>query len=116
MTVEQEKVVDFVGEDNSTGTIRLSISDHLDWADPKNEHLFTLQEKLNAYLAFIESEELYEKFPRARGRKVEIVVYGKYPLSLEAQRFYSLARTRIREAGFELEFVLLAEDEAQART
>jgi hypothetical protein len=106
MTVAQNDVIDFAGEDNSTGNVRLTISDHLDWNDPKNQHLLVLQDKFNTYLAFIESGQLYEQFPQARGKHIVIWVHGKYPLNTEAQHFYSHARAKIRDAGFELVFKL----------
>ena len=61
MTVEQIHTVDFVGID-LTGRAVLTISDHLSWDDIESHH-FTLQEKLNAYLRYIESGEMTEKRP-----------------------------------------------------
>lgn len=57
----------------------LTISDHLDW-DNEQGHLRTLQEKLNLYLAFIESGELLVKYPQAAGRHRRIdVVFRVQP-------------------------------------
>jgi len=54
MSVEQRKVIDFVGISKADGRAILTISDHLPWlAD--NEHLLILQDKINDYLAFLES-------------------------------------------------------------
>ena len=53
MSVEKIDKVDFVST-TEKGIIRLTISDHLEWAS-KNEHLLILQNKINAYLNFIES-------------------------------------------------------------
>jgi hypothetical protein len=55
---------------------------------------------LNSYLAFIESGEIYTKFPSAVGRKIIIRVMGKYPLSDEARKFYHLAGNYINGLGF----------------
>ena len=111
MSIDQSKVVDFIGTDNKTGNINLAISDHLDWSDPKNEHLLILQEKINTYLAFIEGGQLYKEYPAAEGKKIVIQVIGKYPLNSEAKKFYELAGKKIKEAGFSLEFKMF-EDEA----
>jgi len=46
-----------------------------------------LQEKLNRYLALIESGELFEKFPDAKGQKLILNIMGKYPLSKQATFF-----------------------------
>ncbi len=106
MSIEQTKVIDFIGTDNKTGNINLGVSDHLDWKDPKNEHLLILQEKINTYLAFIESGQLYEEYPSAKGKRVIIRVIGKYPLSEEAKKFYKKSSEIVAKAGFELRFDL----------
>lgn len=43
------------------------ISDHLDW-DDELEHIHALQEKINAYLRFVESGEILGKYPQAAGK------------------------------------------------
>ncbi len=106
MSIEQTKVIDFIGTDNKTGNINLGISDHLDWKDPKNEHLLILQEKINTYLAFIESGQLYQEYPSAKGKKIIIRIIGKYPLNSEAEKFYKISSGIVAEAGFELRFEL----------
>ena len=62
MTIDQTGVVDFIGIDTA-GNVRLTISDHLEWDVNTKEHLFQLQEKLNCYLAFVESGEILETYP-----------------------------------------------------
>jgi hypothetical protein len=107
MTVEEPSKIDFTAIEPQTGDVRLVISDHLDWGEQKGEHLLLLQNKLNSYLAFIESGEIYTKVPKASGRKIVIEVMGKFPLSEEARRFYQLAGKAIEDAGFSLRFELL---------
>jgi hypothetical protein len=55
MSVDQTNIVDFISI-NSSGNVVLTISDHLEW-DNEGRHIYILQEKLNKYLAFIESEK-----------------------------------------------------------
>jgi len=109
MSIEQTDVVDFWSIDHGSGRVKLTISDHLDWNENEGEHLLLLQEKLNAYLRFIESGEMEERFKESRGRSVAIEIYAKYPLSLEASKFFSLAKGAIEKAGFALEFQILKE-------
>ncbi|WP_370590617.1 DUF6572 domain-containing protein, partial [Xylophilus sp. ASV27] len=56
MNVENTTIVDAVGTDKETDEVRLSIFDHLPW---DTEHLRLLQDKINVYLGFIESGEIY---------------------------------------------------------
>ena len=104
MTVEEPGKIDFNVIEPQSGDIRLVIMDHLDWKEQEGEHLMLLQNKLNSYLAFIESAEIYTKLPKAIGRKIVIEVMGKFPLSDDARKFYRLAAKAIEDAGFSLRF------------
>ena len=77
MSIDQTNVVDAIGVDNATGDVVLTIADHLEWTGSDNEHLLLLQEKLNTYLSFVESGELLEAYPDAKGRTVLIDVVCK---------------------------------------
>ncbi|MEO4210121.1 DUF6572 domain-containing protein [Acinetobacter sp. X9] len=78
MSVEEVKVIDFVTI-TAGGDYLLTIADHLPWES--KEHLFILQEKLNTYISFIESNEIYDLYPEARGCKIIINLMYKYPLN-----------------------------------
>jgi hypothetical protein len=104
MTVEDVDKIDFVTGERKTGDMILTISDHLDWGESEGEHLLVLQKKLNTYLEFIESGQIYVKVPQAAGRKIVIEVMGKFPLSEEARRFYRMAGKAIEDYGYSLRF------------
>lgn len=98
MPVEQTDRIDYIGIENSTGNIVLTISDGLNWADPRS-HLAKLQEKLNCYLRFRESGEIYESYPAARGRGIAIQVVAKHDLSEEALSFMERMKQAVEGAG-----------------
>jgi len=98
VTVEQHDVVDTVHVEPS-GNAVLTIADHLPW-DKVNEHLYCLQEKLNAYLSFIESGEIYQKWPDAVGHPILIDVVMKYPAPGGAAGFLEKVSAAIQAAGF----------------
>lgn len=58
MSVDNLQVIDFISEKD--GRIVLTISDHLEW-DDKYEHIYLLQEKINAYLMAIETGQIEKK-------------------------------------------------------
>ncbi len=89
MSIEQTNVVDAVGVDNVTGEVVLTITDQIEWTGSDNEHFLLLQEKLNTYLGFVESGEIFDTYPNAKGKGVLIDVVYKYPLNQQAQEFYS---------------------------
>ena len=99
MSVEERKVIDAIGIRKSDGRAVLTITDHLPWL-PDNEHLRILQDKLNDYLAFIESGEVYGTYPQAHGREIEIQVIHKYPPIDDAIPFLERVGKAIRAAGF----------------
>ena len=98
MTIEQTDVIDFIGKDKSENIV-LTISDHLEW-DVENEHLYLLQEKLNSYLRFLESGEVYESYEGSKGKKFIINVSCKYPPNKTSEDFLKKAENAINEAGF----------------
>ena len=99
MSIDQTDTVDFISIENA-GEVLLSISDHLPWELDEEEHLFLLQEKLNTYLLFIESGELFRKFPQSNEANLVINLVGRFPLSSNAQLFLERARSVIADAGF----------------
>ena len=101
MSVEETGVVDIVGIDRKTGHVVLTIADHLDWSN-STKHQATLQKKLNAYLAFVESGEIFHKYPDAKDRPVAFRVVFRVAPDAEGRAFLARARQVIESAGFSL--------------
>lgn len=101
MSLEQIATIDAVGIDRATGKVLLTITDHLPWS---GKHLLTLQEKLNSYLRFLESGEVYQSYPKAKGRGFVIQIYMKHRPTKEALAFLERATEVIEGAGFGLVF------------
>ena len=108
MTVCDVETIDFASLDHPANDLILTISDHLDWGDTLG-HLLALQNKINTYVMFVESGEVYTQWPLAVGRKIKFRVVGKYPLNDEAKEFYEFANETLRKIGLELLFVYLDE-------
>jgi hypothetical protein len=102
MSVENPNVIDIIRSEKDGGRVTLTITDHLEWGDGK--HLLKLQDKLNKYLAFIESGEILEKYPGAQGKAVKINVACKFRPDSEGEKFLHLCRGKIAEAGFEFSY------------
>lgn len=105
MTVEETDKIDRLAFNRQNGDVLLVISDHLDWDENEGEHLLALQGKLNTYLEFVESGQLYAKYPRATGKRIIFYVVGKFPLSDEASNLYRLAGKAIQDYGCSLQLV-----------
>jgi hypothetical protein len=108
MSVENLDEVDVVSVDTKSGHVVLTISDHLDWSDTFN-HQAVLQKKINAYLAFVESGEILERYPDAKGRPVALNVVFRFRPDTEGLKFLGRARTVIESAGFSLRHEIFAD-------
>jgi hypothetical protein len=104
VAIDNPNTIDIMSESPRRELV-LTISDHLDWTDSKG-HQFTLQEKLNGYLRFIESGEVYEHRPKAVGLRIVISVAGQFELDFEGKQFLARAQTIIESAGFGFEYRL----------
>jgi len=108
MSVDQFDVIDLASIDKESGEVVLTISDHLDWSDTV-EHLFILQTKLNRYLAFVESGEMLQKYPKGKGRLAIFRVVFKFRPDQQGNLFLNRARQVIESAGFGLRYEVFAE-------
>ncbi|WP_354623897.1 DUF6572 domain-containing protein [Psychromonas sp. MME2] len=87
MSVVDTACIDAIGIEKEVKRVFLTIIDPLLW-DQDNVHLFTLQEKINTYLFFIESGELYKSFPDSKGFDIAIELILKHMPTSEAITFF----------------------------
>lgn len=104
MSVDNLQVIDFISEKD--GRIVLTISDHLEW-DDKYEHIYLLQEKINAYLTAIETGQIEKKYPSSKGRQIAISVALKYKPNDTGMSFLSRINDFLLNAGYEFEYYTL---------
>jgi len=109
MSIEQAGVIDSIKtKDNETVCVVI-IFDHLEWNDSK--HLIALQDKINNYLSFIESGEIYKHRPEAKTQAIEISIYCKFvPEEPDDLKFLQFARDSIKNAGFGFSVIINNED------
>jgi hypothetical protein len=108
VSVQDEGAVDVISIREQESTVVLTVSDHLDWSDTV-QHQMILQTKLNRYLAFVESGELLERYPAAKGLAVRFAGVFKFKPDKEALEFLRQAKKVIESAGFSLETSVFAE-------
>ena len=109
MTIEQEKIIDLISTNKEKGYVTLTISDHLEW-DEMGEKLLILQNKINSYLAFIESDEILEKYPEAKYKPIVIRLVSLEAPNEEGKKFIKMVTPIIEEAGFKFESVVYDEN------
>ena len=114
MSIVETKVVDIIAVPEwEPKNVILLITDHLKWGDKsqEGEHLLLLQEKINTYIAFIESGEMLENYPPSKGKLPIIRINGLYELPEQAEFFIDQVSETLKEVGIGFEFVL-KDDEA----
>ncbi|MEL0628049.1 DUF6572 domain-containing protein [Psychromonas aquatilis] len=98
MSVVDTDSIDAIGMEKEAKRVFLSIIDSLLW-DDENIHLFTLQEKINTYLYFIESGELSKALPDAVGFDVVIELILKHMPNDQAITFFDKTTQLLLDKG-----------------
>lgn len=99
MALDKLNVVDSIGIDKTGGQVTLAIIDEQNWEE-EEQHLLLLQEKINFYLSFLESGEVYSSYPKAEGREFEIKVFAQYEPTPLGYEFLEHVSGVIEGAGF----------------
>ncbi|VVE51592.1 hypothetical protein PMO31116_04693 [Pandoraea morbifera] len=99
MAVADSTSIDAIGLCKDTGSVILTILDSLPW---DQTHLKLLEEKLNAYLGFVESGEIYSVYPDAKGRRISISLVARFRPNADAESFIEHARSVAAMYGAEL--------------
>lgn len=79
MSLDNPAVVDFLGTLPDGSAVVLTLVDDSDWTD-EMRHLRALQQKLDAYFAFIASGELLVAYPDAIGKGVVVELISRLPI------------------------------------
>ena len=107
MAVDDEGVVDWIASSPKTNEVILVITDHLQWNTDNDFHILHMElllEKVNSYLGFMESGEIYEAYPEAIGKKLVIRVVAKYEMSEDGKTFFEKLKDAVEKAGRLIEF------------
>ena len=113
MSIEDANIIDLVGIDRGDGNVILTISDHLPWDEDVENHLWLLQEKINTYLAYIETGQILKDIPDAMSKNIIIDIVAKYNRNDNdmVNKFFDCASEAIESAGFKLRFSVLSDDD-----
>jgi hypothetical protein len=102
MSIDQKDKIDFISI-TPNGEVALTISDHLPW-DKENEHLFVLQDKINSYLVFIESGQIFESYPAAENKILIIEVTMQYEPDEMGLTFLERSKEIIENASIQFKW------------
>ena len=101
MAVDNVSLIDAIANDKENACLVLLITDHLNW-DNESEHLKILQDKINAYVAFIESKQYDEIYHNADFKMAMIEIHFKYDITDSCQKFLQVAQDQLGQIGIKI--------------
>lgn len=105
MSIEQKDKIDFIST-TPENKVELTISDHLEW-DVENKHLLILQDKLNAYLDFIQNGQILEHYPNVENNGIIISVVMKYQPKEDSLTFLYHCEKFMEKQGLEFKWKVI---------
>jgi len=96
VSIDKTEKIDVVKR-NSDGSLRLVLTDDREWGD--DEHLWLLQEKLNSYIAFIETGQVREMDGVGPDTSVWIEIVTRHEPDDGGRKFLRLAGEKLAGAG-----------------
>jgi hypothetical protein len=110
MSLDSINSIDAIGIESETGVVVLTIADSWGWSQ-MHEHLLTLQNKLNAYLEFIEAGQIWNEYPAAVGRQLRINVVFRFSPPASALQLLSKAAEAAAEIKTQISHEVYASGE-----
>jgi hypothetical protein len=101
VTILDENKIDGIGKSISENKLALLIADHLDWEN-ELQHLSLLQDKVNAYVSFIESGQVYSVYQDAKSADGFIIdLRFKYKLTDNCNKLLEVFRKNTQDLRIE---------------
>lgn len=114
MSVVDNKTIDGLAlTDDRTGIILL-ITDHLEW-NSEYQHLLILQEKINAYLSFIEEKQYIDIYKEEKIIYEIIEIHFQYRLTVNAEKFLQTVQNQVAKLGIMVRYCISGEEKNEIR-
>ena len=110
MSIKDSSVIDYITISRTKSIANFIIVDDLDWdqnEEDDKEHMWLLQEKINAYIAAIESGDLEEGYPGITDMRKTICIYTKYQTSVKFQEYIPYIQSVLATLDVSLEVELV---------
>lgn len=105
MSVADENKIDGIALSNSSNVLMLLISDHLDWENEYG-HLVQLQNKINSYIGFLETEQFRDIYPGQIFAAFCIEIHFKYQPTENCNKFIENVNRQISSKNISIEVVI----------
>lgn len=107
MSIVYSNQIDGLAQVEKTGDLVILIVDHLSWMVP--HHMKLLEKKIDTALQFVQSGQIYQKYPNERQRvenkeiKIIFQLVLKYPPTKEADKNLKLIYNLLQSVGIQFE-------------
>lgn len=105
MSVLDIEKVDGIATSDDGSQLAMLITDHLDWADEYN-HLIQLQNKINAYISFIESKQYEEIYPEMNLLSFLIEIHFQYTPVQNCLKFIDTVNKQLQENNILIDYIV----------
>lgn len=102
MSVVETNKIDGIAKGSNEGELFFLITDHLDWEN-EYEHLIILQDKINAYLSFIESEQYMEIYANDTFKNFVIEIHFKNKISENCKKFLKVVSDQVVDFNIQIQ-------------
>ncbi|HOQ15788.1 MAG TPA: branched-chain amino acid ABC transporter substrate-binding protein [Defluviitaleaceae bacterium] len=104
MAIDDTSIIDWIAMSQDEQNLVMLITDHLDRdEDFEQTHLFLLQEKINVYLAFIDSREYIEVYPGKTFNHFVIEVHFLNAMSQNCKNFIDTVNRELEKFNIRIE-------------
>lgn len=94
MSILEANIIDGIAKSEDDKKIILLITDHLSWEN-EYEHLSLLQDKINAYLGYIESKQYAELYEDVDYEEFIIEIHFKYHTTINCLKFIDIISNQL---------------------
>lgn len=107
MSIVDSNQIDGLAQVEKTGDLIVLIVDHLSWIVP--QHLKLLEKKIDTALQFVQSGQIYQKYPNEKKRfenkeiKIIFQLVLKYPPTKQADESLKLIYNILQSVGIQFE-------------
>ena len=107
MAIDDVNIVDGLAVDRENRVLYLLLTDHLSWTEGdslcEKDHLLLLQEKINAYISFLEEGQYRQNCPDVEIRTAVIEIHFQYEIPTACKQFLAVVQNQIVQLGIQIQ-------------
>lgn len=107
MAITETNQIDSLGISKDKTSLALLLTDHLDWENEK-EHLLLLQDKINAYIGFIQDKQYESIYPDCQFSNYIIDIRFKENITQNCADFLNVVATQVSPLSITIQVTVVS--------